>query len=60
VAPATSAESDPQGQKRRLFEAIHRIIQPRAGQTCRLVVLEDLHWADQTSLELVRYLARAI
>ncbi len=55
-----NADTAPQYQKRRLFDAIYRLLLPTAEQTCRLVVLEDLHWADQTSLELVQYLARAI
>ena len=51
---------EPQSHKRRLFEALYRVLQPQSGQRCRLVVLEDLHWLDQTSGEFVQYLARAI
>jgi ATP/maltotriose-dependent transcriptional regulator MalT len=60
VAPATPASDDPQIQKRRLFEAIYSLIRPHDSQTCRVVVLEDFHWSDQTSQELVHYLARTI
>jgi DNA-binding CsgD family transcriptional regulator/Tfp pilus assembly protein PilF len=60
VASATLASDDPQIQKRRLFEAIYSLIRPHHPQTCRVVVLEDFHWSDQTSQELVHYLARTI
>jgi ATP/maltotriose-dependent transcriptional regulator MalT len=60
VAPATLASDDPQIQKRRLFEAIYSLIRPHDPEICRVVVLEDFHWSDQTSQELVHYLARAI
>jgi ATP/maltotriose-dependent transcriptional regulator MalT len=58
AAPTTPASDDPQVQKRRLFEAIYSLIRPYHPQTCRIVVLEDFHWSDQTSQELVHYLAR--
>jgi ATP/maltotriose-dependent transcriptional regulator MalT len=60
VSPATPASDDPQIQKRRLFEAIYSVIRPHDPQTCRVVVLEDFHWSDQTSQELILYLARTI
>jgi DNA-binding CsgD family transcriptional regulator/Tfp pilus assembly protein PilF len=57
---STSLDPDPQMQKRRLFEAIYHLIQPAPGEDVRIVALEDIHWADPTSQELLRYLARAI
>lgn len=59
-APAAGSDPDLLTQKRRLFEAVHRALHTADGQECRVVMLEDLHWADQTSLELIRYLAREI
>jgi DNA-binding CsgD family transcriptional regulator len=59
LAPAPAA-SDPQGLKRRLFEAIRRVLLPWGAGHCRLLLLEDLHWADQTSQELLNHLARSI
>lgn len=56
----TMLAADPRGEKRRVFEAIYHFIRPRATQGCRILVLEDVHWSDRTSQELVRYLARAI
>jgi ATP/maltotriose-dependent transcriptional regulator MalT len=60
AAPTTPASDDPQVQKRRLFEAIYSLIRPHDPQTCSVVVLEDFHWSDQTSQELVHHLARTI
>jgi len=47
----------------RLFEAVSRCLgQLAAGSGFRpvLVVLDDLHWADEPSLRLLRFLARAL
>jgi ATP/maltotriose-dependent transcriptional regulator MalT len=60
VAPEPRAADDPQFQKRRLFEAIFSLIRPHDAQVCHVVVLEDAHWADPTSQELIQYLARVI
>jgi DNA-binding CsgD family transcriptional regulator/Cdc6-like AAA superfamily ATPase len=53
------APSDPQAEKRRLFQAIYQVLRPRDGRA-HVLVLEDLHWADQASQELLHYLARAV
>ncbi|MFP4440265.1 MAG: helix-turn-helix transcriptional regulator [Chloroflexaceae bacterium] len=58
--PAAPETAEPQLHKQRLFAAIHHIIRPHDPHHCRVIVLEDLHWSDQTSQELIRYLARAI
>ncbi|HEY3228764.1 MAG TPA: AAA family ATPase, partial [Roseiflexaceae bacterium] len=58
--PALRPTGDPQSEKRRLFEAIERVIRPPAAQRCRVLVLEDLHWSDQSSQELLAHLARAV
>ncbi len=42
------------------FEAAARYLGALAGGRGLLVVLEDLHWADATSLSLVPFLARAL
>src|SRR5262249_2737821 len=49
---------DPQSEKRRLFEAFARIFRAIAPGALALI-LEDLHWSDQSSQELLAYLARA-
>jgi DNA-binding CsgD family transcriptional regulator len=55
----TSDEFDPQGRRRRLFEAIYQFVRGQAAQF-RALILEDMHWSDQASQEALRYLARAI
>src|SRR5207247_2432133 len=45
--------------KLRLFEAVARFLQVLAQRAPLVVLLEDLHWADQASLDLLRYLARS-
>jgi len=44
----------------RLFEAISRLIGLLAARTPLLLVTEDLHWADETSLRVLAFLARRI
>ncbi len=41
-----------------VFAAVQRLFS--AGRQPRVVVLEDLHWADGATLDLVRYLARRL
>ena len=41
-----------------LFEAARNFVAALAQQRPLVVVLEDIHWADQASLDLLRYLAR--
>ena len=44
--------------KPRLFDAFARFVQRLAQREPQLVVLENLHWADPSSLELLHILAR--
>ena len=44
----------------RLFEAVTRAVQHLASQRPLLVVLEDLHWADEMTLRLLVFLGRRI
>lgn len=60
LAPPTALAADPQNEKRRLFEAIYRALRPESVGDCRVLILEDLHWSDPTSQELVRFLARTV
>ncbi len=52
----TPLRLDPQHEQRRLFEGIARFM----AALCMplLVVLEDLHWADEGTLQLLAYLVR--
>jgi len=51
----TPARLDPQQEARRLFEGVARFL--GALPDPRLLVIEDLHWADEGSLRLLEYLA---
>ncbi|GHO92748.1 transcriptional activator [Reticulibacter mediterranei] len=45
--------------KLRLFEAVVRLLAALARRAPLVLLLEDLHWADSASLNLVRYLGHA-
>jgi len=49
---------DPEQEKRRRFEALTQFLTSQAGKHPVLLVMEDLHWSDDTSLEFLHYLAR--
>src|SRR6266571_119421 len=49
---------DPEQQKRRLFTALAQFFTGQATKQPVLLVIEDLHWSDETSLEFLHYLAR--
>jgi len=51
---------DPQQEKRRLFQALAQTITEIAQDQPLIVVIEDLHWCDSTSLEFLLLLARRI
>jgi DNA-binding CsgD family transcriptional regulator/Flp pilus assembly protein TadD len=44
---------DPESEKRRLFEALGRFTSHLAGANPLLIVLEDLHWSDEASLDFL-------
>ena len=48
----------PRAEKRRLFEAIYSFLSSLAADRPLLLALEDLHWADDTTLDLFHLLAR--
>ncbi|HEY7203526.1 MAG TPA: AAA family ATPase [Methylomirabilota bacterium] len=48
------------GSELRLFEAVARWLEGLAATSPLLVVLEDLHWADEASLRLAAFLARRL
>jgi DNA-binding CsgD family transcriptional regulator/tetratricopeptide (TPR) repeat protein len=49
---------DPQQEKRRLFTLLLHFVTELAARQHLLFILEDLHWSDDTSLELLLYLTR--
>jgi eukaryotic-like serine/threonine-protein kinase len=50
----------PQEERLRLFDHLARFFQELAAERGLLLFLDDLHWADQGSLLLLRYLLRAL
>ncbi len=61
VVPGTTAsEFSPEQSKRRLFEGIVALLRRLATGKPLLLVLEDLHWSDPTSLELLELLPRRL
>lgn len=53
--PGASAQED----RMRLFQAVERSLVELAGKRSVCLVIEDLHWADESSLYLLYHLARA-
>ncbi len=49
---------DPQQEKRRLFALLLHFFTQQATHQPLLFIVEDLHWSDDISLELLLYLAR--
>lgn len=49
---------DPEQEKRRLFAALARFFLTQAAAHPLLLIMEDMHWSDDTSLEFVQYLGR--
>ncbi len=56
LAPLST--TDPEQQKRRLFAALAHFFLSQASQHPLLLIVEDVHWSDDTSLEFLHYLAR--
>src|SRR5487761_158629 len=54
------AEGEAQQAKLRLFESILLLLRDAARNSALLVVLEDLHWADPATRELVDYATRRL
>ena len=52
------SEGDPQQEKRRLFATLAQFFIYQASRQPVLLIVEDLHWADDLSLEFLLYLSR--
>jgi len=59
---ALPAVEGPGGEQARfrLYDAVARFFQARAQSAPLLLILDDLHWADASSLGLLRFLARQV
>ncbi|MEO7000481.1 MAG: AAA family ATPase, partial [Ktedonobacterales bacterium] len=49
---------EPEQEKRRLYDALAQLFLHLAAQQPLMIVIEDLHWCDDTSLGFLLYLAR--
>jgi DNA-binding CsgD family transcriptional regulator len=49
---------DPEQEKRRLFATLAHFFLSQAAHHPLLLIVEDVHWSDNTSLEFLHYLAR--
>ena len=49
---------DPLVEQLRLFESVYTWFRAAAGKRSMVILIEDLHWADAGTLELIRSLAR--
>lgn len=56
--PSGAGRMSPEEQQRAIFAAMHELIERLAAKRPVVLVLEDLHWADATSLHLTAHLAR--
>jgi tetratricopeptide (TPR) repeat protein/DNA-binding XRE family transcriptional regulator len=57
LPPIQGASSDPQGDQLRVFRALTRFVLALAAERPLALLLDDLHWADGASLDLLRHLA---
>ncbi len=56
--PVRPSPLEPEQEKRRLFAVLTRFFLQVSGQVPVLMVIEDVHWSDDTSLDFLHFLAR--
>jgi len=59
VGAGPPERSDPETERLRLFEAVADLLRRTSRWTSVVLVLDDLHWADRSTLMLLRHLVRA-
>ena len=58
--PEQAAESNGMADRFELFDAVRTVLVDVSGSRGLLVVLDDLHWADEASIALLSFLARHV
>jgi predicted ATPase len=58
--PPPVALGDPGLERARLFETIAELVQRAAARAPVVLAVEDVHWADAGSLDVLQYLGRSI
>ena len=58
--PAPSEPRDPESAQFLMFDAWTQFMRARASETPWVVVLDDLHWSDKPTLQLLQYAAREL
>ena len=56
---AGPAPEDPETRRYLMFEAVSRLLSDAGARAPVLLVLDDLHWADRPTLQLLRHVLRA-
>lgn len=51
---------DPESEKRRLFETLAQFLTGLTASRPGLIIMEDVHWSDETSLDFLHYFARRL
>jgi DNA-binding CsgD family transcriptional regulator/tetratricopeptide (TPR) repeat protein len=55
-----SARIEPEQDRRRLFQVVGEVLADRDSRTPTLLITEDVHWADDASLDLLHSFARTL
>jgi predicted ATPase/DNA-binding CsgD family transcriptional regulator len=58
LGPATPADAG--DQRGRLFDAVCALLDRLAAQAPLVLIVEDLHWADRSTRDLMRFLVRSV
>ncbi len=58
--PEAPAEADPEEARFRLFDAIAGFLGRVSAREARILIVDDLHWASGSSLQLLEFLAHEI